>query len=209
MYFIDMVAQNDDKNYIWSNADIDSRIDKDVLTSEIYGRAFNMRVLYKSIDVFKEQSDMFFKKWKWQISQLIDTMEYDYNPIWNKDGTITENRNVERDREENVKDDSNQNSHTTANGKTVHDESPFNTDNYHTVSRDTDDSNRNDSIDTERTIDTDENESTVEKVVRKEQGNIGLTSTQTLISEQRALMDWNIYNWIIEKYLTEMFIGVW
>lgn len=214
----DVMSQNADNEYIWSEIDLDTRIDKNALIATIIDKAKDARVRYMYISTFKFFTEQFFIRWKYQIGKLLDTLEFEYNPIWNKDGTIKEERGEERNREQKIEDTINETGKETNNrsynSTDTGNEAPFNTDSYHTKTQDivngNEDSTINNTRDTDRDTATNENESTRELIVRTETGNIGITSTQELIREEQALYkDFNIYEWISELYLDDMFITVW
>lgn len=208
-----------DGNYysMWGDIELDSRIDKQVLIEEIVNCCAQSIPMYNTVPTFKSATEIFFKKWKYQITQLMDTLEYEYNPIWNKDGKTTEKRQIERVREEGVSDNTNDNitdkRTVQENGSVATEVSAYNSSEYQPNNKDISSSttNNNDTVnrDTDRSINTDENESTIDVFERLEQGNIGVTSTQSLIQEQRELMEFNIYKWIVEKYERELFLEVW
>lgn len=102
----------------------------------------------------------------WQ--ELYDTTQYEYNPIWNKDGTYreTETRNLE------------------ASGESTHDTMGFNSTSWSNSDR-----NRSNGTDT----------GTVTRE-RVEQGNIGVTTTQQMIKEQREVVEFNVVQRIIDDF---------
>lgn len=206
---VDIMEGLEDKEYIWSDIALDARLSKDVLISLIIEECSTSIPLYQLPDILKYQTEQFFKMWEYQIGKLIDTQEFEYNPIWNKDGEIKEERHGERDKEQGYREEGSERSNSTINGTNVNDEAPFNTDNYHTKVRDTSDSKRNDNSDYDRGSTTNENESNVEVVTRTERGNIGITSTQALITEERNLYNFNVYEWIVQRYSEQLFLGVW
>jgi hypothetical protein len=106
----------------------------------------------------------------WQ--HLYETTQYEYNPIWNKDGTITETetRNL------------------AGSGDTTIDNSvaAFNSNELQPQAK---------AVTSAETTDT----GTISRS-RSEQGNIGLTSTQQLIKEERDIAEFNIYSYIAGSF---------
>lgn len=213
---ISTIYKNDWK-WLWSNITIDARLNRELLISEIVNKCAQSHVRYSTCATFKAASEAFFLKWNYQIGKLIDTQEFEYNPIWNKDGEIREERELNRIRVEGVEDtfEENRNSERTENSNSTNENtvSAFNSSSYQPNDKNTSDyglnSNNEENVDSARNIDTNENEGETEKTKRIEQGNIGVTSTQSLINEERGLYEFNIYDWITKKYHEELFLRVW
>lgn len=104
--------------------------------------------------------------------QLYQTMVLRYNPIWNKDGTITETHKGSYDRE---------NSGTGTHSVTGYDSNAMSP------------STRDDGSGTDKGSD----EWTDKRI---EQGNIGVTSTQALIREQREIAGFSLYDYIADSF---------
>lgn len=112
---------------------------------------------------------------------LQETLEYDYNPIWNKDGVIKEKET--RDLK------------GTLDGSSTIDRSAFDSNTYQPVEKQQVD---NDSTDT----------GTVTRE-RTEQGNIGITTTQQMIKEEREIAEFNLYSLIIDEFKRRFCIMVY
>ena len=125
--------------------------------------------------------------------RLWQTMLYKYNPIWNKDGSYTENVN---------RSGSSSGNNTTNYGRTdAHNVTGYNTNAY---SPDTQDvaggSDRGSSSG---------NYSDKETRTRRETGNIGVTTTQQMLKEERDVAAFNIYNFIIDDFKSKFMITVY
>lgn len=194
---------------LWKDIQLDTRLDKEVLLFTIIRDCAKSFVIFDTYGSFKQMSDAFFRKWATQITKLTDTYYFDYNPIWNKDGKIVE----DHDREIGEKEDTDDNLHKTG-GDTLdstdtHNVSPYNNNSYMPESQDVFHQSTNRDSDDNRTIGRKRDESLGERTVRVEQGNIGVTTTQQMITEERQIQEFNIYNWISEKYQKELFYRVW
>lgn len=123
-----------------------------------------LEVLFPDAEFMKEA----VRRWSamclpvWQ--HLYDTTQYDYNPIWNKDGTY---------RELETRDLA---------GQTINDVKGYNSSSWS-------DSDKQDSTDTGTIL-----------RERTEQGNIGVTTTQQMIREEREIADFNIIRVIIDDF---------
>lgn len=204
-----MYANNDDYYIMWKDIVLDNRVNKDVLLQEITKECSQMIPISQTVGSFKQLSDQFFKKWQYQITKLMNTQEFEYNPIWNRDGKIVEWRGVERVREESVTEDVNSKNHEYVDSDHEETVSAYDSSTYQPYGKDVSHSTRDGSENTDRDRDTDENESTVENFTQTNQGNVGVTTTQSMIKEERELYEFNIYEWIVKKYAKELFLQVW
>ena len=151
----------------------------------------------------------------WQ--ELYDSTQYEYNPIWNKDGTFTEletrnlagsSSNTETRNLAGRSKDSGSGSGTTEydvfgyNSETAAHESK--TTESNSYSRTGSSKQTGTIADQGNTSDT----GTIRRD-RTEQGNIGITSTQELIEKQRAVVEFNIMNRIIKDFIARFCILVY
>ena len=86
----------DDMGSIYADIDIDERLDKDILIGALLDQCGAMRVIYETTPTFKYFSDNFFKKYKWNIGKLLDTLDLEYDPIKNKNVEWTETTSIEQ-----------------------------------------------------------------------------------------------------------------
>ena len=129
---------------------------------------------------------------------------YKYNPIWNKDGTITETRT--RDESGNLKaNDSGSNKYTNrvnSNNDSRHNVTGFDDNSYSPDTQDVLTGAENGSGESSSAAN--RNQDTIghseESYKRVEQGNIGVTTTMQMIREQREVLNFNIYDYIINSF---------
>ena len=171
----------------------------------------------------------------WQ--KLYDTMFFEYNPIWNKDGTITETRTKEYSGEKagtvaSTKDAEMENSDVhsvtklssgSQNSDTENKTAGFNSTDYVKKDKSTVDGSWSESeTDTDRHTITGSNSETgnttesgtssgeeTEEYTRVEKGNIGVTSTQQLIKEEREVAMFEIDDVIINDFKKQFCILVY
>lgn len=95
-----------DTDWLYGDIDIDERLDKDILIDTIIDQCGAMRCIYNTTPIFKRFSNNFFKKYKWNIGKLIDTLELKYDPITNKNVNWTETTDIEQnlDTEEGIEE---------------------------------------------------------------------------------------------------------
>lgn len=79
--------------------EIDPRIDKQLLLECMLAEIGELEIVDHSVYVLYRHFQIFFRKWAIPIKQLMDTTEYEYDPMVNFDYQVTRNlgRNVVRD----------------------------------------------------------------------------------------------------------------
>lgn len=88
---------------IFSDIDIDDRVDKSILAGTILDECGAMDCIYTTSPTFKFFSDKFFARYKDNISRVLDTLEVKYNPIesmnvnWTEKTDITQNLDTTED----------------------------------------------------------------------------------------------------------------
>lgn len=202
---------------LWADIVLDERLDKQELIRLLIDDCARMTPLTQTFETFKDMSDRFFKRYEYQIRKLVDTMYLDYNPIWNVDGDVWESRDTERQRDtERTLSGNDTDTHTdktTYNDTTEHTVSADNASDYQPHSKDAsnggDDKSGNYTRTRKDTEGTGEHENIGDVFHQRREGNIGVTTTQKMINEERELLEFNIYNWISKKYQADLFIQVW
>ena len=158
---------------------------------------------------------------KWD--KLYNTLKLEYNPIWNVDGTeertITSNDNdtvnktAQYDKDETIENTIN---HTVTNDTNINNISAFNSETFSPLNE----SVRNGSETTNDLTTNIANNSDVENIVNvkehntketfKRGGNIGVTSTQHLIEEERNTWQYNFFEQVfkdVDSILTSPYWG--
>lgn len=87
----------DDIGSLYEDIDIDARIDKDILVGSLLDECGAMNCLYDTTATFKYFSNNFFKKYKQNITKLMDTLEAKYDPLTNKKLEWTETTKIDQD----------------------------------------------------------------------------------------------------------------
>lgn len=144
---------------------------------------------------------------EWQ--RAFDTLFYKYNPIWNKDGTISRQETNEYDKERISTGNSTDNEtlKNTAythgyNGGTVH--SDDNLDWSHADKNVAANTIGHQRRDTDNDTGTSETGETV-----TEKGNIGVTTTQAMIKEEREIALYSIEDIIADAFIKEFCLLLW
>ena len=203
-------------------------IDKDTLKDNLLMDTAEMEILYPNASFLKLAIGAWSKKQVPIWSELYASTQYEYNPIWNVDGTVVEERDLagtdyrtddhttERthdDSMERTHDDTMERTHddtlTTANdvygynSATAAPESKVTADHDGTIT----DAHTGTITDAHTGTITDTDTGTINhdttdtgSITTTRTGNIGVTSTQSLIKEQRDVVQFNIMDYIINDF---------
>lgn len=220
------------------------QLDRDVLVTNLLLECSQLSLLYTDTDFLKEEIAYWSKMHALDWQQTYETMLYHYNPIWNKDGSVTETEagtskagRTVRGTDGNTRtlnttdtstlsgqdkvEDSGEEDATTTNSvnafnsgsPTEHDRSVIDSDwssdktvKYGKVNTDRGTGTiKDEGSKTETVSDTG---STDRRSERLERGNIGITTTQAMIREQRAII-MNMYQYIIGAFKERFCIMIW
>lgn len=192
--------------------EFDSRIDKDLLAGKILEVCGAMTPVHNTTDSYTYFHNLFFKMWGKQITRLLDATNIEYEPLENyrrveEKQAQGEEISIGTDTSEYKGNDvTTKENNSSAEQKT----SAYNEDLYQPQAQEiiteestnTDESESNTKRDSERTKDYTTKESNVIK------GMNGLFTPQQLIQQEIELAQYNIYQWIVTKYMEELFICV-
>ena len=155
----------------------------------------DLATISDDVNVIKSTVEVAFLLYNDKWSKLYNTLNLEYNPLWNVDATITETRKIdERHHTDNL---------GRQHGTTEGSQAPFDSSTKRPVNGS---EYTNDAVENEHTEDNYEDE-----IETKRQGNIGVTSSQQLIESERNIADFNfldvlmcdIINTITYPYYTE------
>lgn len=208
-------------NSIFDLMQLPEAIERDVLVPNLLAETAELEILYADPDFMKQMIGVWSQKQLGVWTELYDTTQYVYNPIWNKDGTITdlETRDLaatedvtdNMDRVDNLEDKNTRNLSDT-NSRDVY---GYNSATPAPESKETASGTGTNTFghtgrqDVDHTIDRDTTDTGTIKHEITEQGNIGVTSTQQLIQEQRELVKFNLIDYIIADFVKRFCIMVY
>lgn len=176
----------------------------DILEPELLSQLAELELLYSDADVMKTLISSWSARRLYAWTKLYDTTKFEYNPIWNKDGVVTETETRDMTGDD-LETRNLQNKGATKNValSTEHvDVYGFNSGNK-SPSEETKINSQNTENAEEAntgTVKNDRAESETIKRSRLEQGNIGVTTTQRMIKEEREIADFDIYQYIIDDF---------
>ena len=180
-------------------------IESDVLIDTIMMNYGDRAAIYPDADLMEHAVQIWVKRWTKNIERLWRVYVVEYNPIWNKDGTITETRtpNITKHSETN----GSAKSKTKGTAEVIDDRQGFNSSEYVPVTRNQSDDKGSTKSSTYGT--STETETGTESIVRTEGGNIGVTKTQEMIKDEWDL--WavnNFYNTVATMFAREFVIAL-
>lgn len=164
-------------------------LNKDNLLTLLVARLAELSVVYPDPEMMKDYIRVWSATRFYTWLHLYETMLYKYNPIWNKDGSFTETRNLQRADQ----------ATSSGSGTMMHDVTGFDANGY---SPDTQDRTQQSSSATGSGTE-------AETITRTEAGNIGVTMTQEMIQREREIVEFNLYDYIIQDFKKEFCIMVY
>lgn len=187
-------------------------IERDTLKDNLLMDTAEMEILYPDSSFLKLAIGAWSKKQVPIWTEMYNSTQYEYNPIWNVDGTVVEERDLagtdyrtDDHTTERTHDDTLERTHddtvTTDNGTYGYNSS--------TLAPESKIENAHDGTitDTHTGTITDTDTGTINhdttdtgSITTTRQGNIGVTSTQSLIKEQREIVQFNIMDYIINDF---------
>ena len=224
-------------SHILDDLHIPSAMDAANIKNNLLMETAELEILYPDADILKYMIDIWSNRRLKVWQDLYDTTVLVYNPIWNKDGQIqeytsegttssannTETRNLSGSRNEtrNLAGSSNETKNladsmahdvfgynsSTAAHQSVDTGSNTGTDNISTTNTGTDNISLTDTGNIQNYASGTENKS-IQRTIT-EQGNIGVTSTQKLIKEQRDVVDFTVTEHIIAEFKNQFCILVY
>lgn len=197
---------------IFEDIVLDERLDKATLAGVLLDECGAMRCIYETTSSFKYFSDIFFKKYEWNIKKLVDSLNFEYDPLKNKNIEWTETTEIEQDldteeerEKNNTGTEGNVFSETEVNTISAMNSSNYEPDNK----RDRNGSNtRTDNLKETNNSNKNENLTWDETDTHKESG-LEKMPYQDLIEKERKVSQFNVYTWIADKYASELFLMVY
>ena len=191
--------------------------DRETIIDNLLMETAELEILYPDSWFLKQAIGAWSRKQVRVWQELYDTTQYDYNPIWNKDGTFIEKEITNRDLAGQEKADGVVTNEATSDGlsntDSKHDVYGFNSETAAHESRDITDGKSESETKvygtTSNNAERSEDENVTRELERTERGNIGVTSTQSLILEQRNVALFNIIDYIIKDFKERFCIMVY
>lgn len=202
---------------LFDNFQLPQELDRELTINTILVQCGDRQLLHPSPDWMKWGIEVWSKRMLPIWKKLYDTTTLEYNPIYNYDRMEEESgtREIKRDRNASTSYDETTDSSNdiTNEGTSTHNVSAENVETYQPESQDitNDTSNQSGTADTTGSSDTDEHENTGEEHGRKLRayGNIGVTTTQSMIRQERDVARFSIYMEIADDFASEFCLRIW
>ena len=199
-------------NTIFDGFRVPEGMDKDNVVQNICFECAELSLVYPDPDIMKlliaQWTIKNFKIWE----KLFATENLDYNPIWNVDATIEEHETIEREKvntldrsvsgsennSETVQDDLDGTTTQSVTGYNSgdwqqHDKTDVDNGRHMTDTQNNTSSGREEAEDTE-------NEDHTRDLETRRTGNIGVTTTQQMIKEEREIVQFNTTDFITNSF---------
>lgn len=234
---LDLLGMYQYDNTLLDLMQIPEDIDRSTLIDNLLMESAEQEILYSNLGFLKQAIGSWSAKQLPIWNHLLETTKYDYNPIWNKDGTVTETETRDLKGSEKVKDETDRvdnltdkntrdfedketrdlknDSLNSVYGFNSSDAAPANKDEAKDTGTDTIEHSGTDTMDhtgrqdIDRNLKRDTTDTGTVKHERIEQGNIGLTSTQDLISQERQIALFNVMDVIIKDFIKRFCLAVY
>lgn len=206
---------------VFKDIEINDALDKELVINTILDTCAMYEPIYPEIEILNMKIKVFFKKHQMQFDKLtyLYSLQYktDYNPIWNKDGSKTHSEKNSRTKVNTLKNaiddtvttnNSNNDEIEEVNQVSAYDSDIFSNDSKTTT---TDKKQENSTEKTNRNENSDgnEKEENILETKDSEQGNIGVTTTATMINEEIDLQKkFNVYEVIATMFYDELMLHV-
>lgn len=184
-------------NTLFSTMQVPEGVDRDnILVPNLLAELAELEVLYTDPDIMKTLINVWSRKQLPVWNKLQATVNLEYNPIYNKDGYYEETESTERENSNRTTDSLT--AAVTDAGTNLNQVSAFNSNTFENREKDTLNNTRNETqTNTGTSSGTESGEVTRS---RHEYGNIGVTTTQQMINEEREVVKFNMVNYIIEDF---------
>lgn len=168
-------------------------LDRETLIWRICFNLAELSLVYSDPEIMRDAIRVWAATRYYTWLRMYETLLYKYNPIWNKDGSYTETRSLQTQQQSSGS--------AQSSGSYSHDVTGFDRNSYapDTQDRSTGQSAQNASG----------SGSEAETITRREYGNIGVTMTQDMIERQRAVVEFNLYDYIVQDFKREFCIQIY
>lgn len=207
---------NNPKGTFWNAIPLHELVIKDWLANYLIREYGDLWTVEENSETFHQAVINFFQVHKWNIDKLAESLDFDYNPIWNHD----KYEHNKWGRDESIATDTYEDEDWTEHGHTdetdVNLVSAFN-DVPSTLGALSDTEHHRDVIEIDYSKEGTDDKYTDRDQVEDEDfegtihkwGHDANMSYQQLIEEERAQAQFNIYKWIGNHFVNELLISIW
>lgn len=183
-------------------------IDREACINNILLNCAELEIVYPNIDTMKLAISVWCVTNEYKWDKLYQTTKLIYNPIWNVDADITEtdsgsaSRNVQDARL--IRSTDKSTNKETRDLTDTHSVKGFNSNSWSESDKDaytgTDKFDYDNTTNVNDTLDTTENSSNNSQRVTRRTGNIGVTTTQQMIEQERNIAEFSMIEYITQSF---------
>ena len=212
MAMLSILALYNWDNTLFNDLNVPDGMDRNNVIDNILFECAELSLIYTDPAFMKRAIKQWSDKEQNVWAKLFATENFDYNPIWNVDGTVTEKETVERDRTNDI-------DRSTATAEAAHDATSddvdqtttdsvtgYNSTSWQDHTKSVINSDRDITTDSTRNIsgtdnvDEAESEDVERNLETRRTGNIGVTTTQQMIREERDVALFNTIDFITNSF---------
>lgn len=222
---MDIVALYNYDPDVFNGLVLPTQVNRETLINNLVMECAELELLYSNYDFMQAAITAWSNKQLHVWTELAKTLEYEYEPLWNKDYHVSsvEDRTFRgtEDITTNTDDDNSYSGSSTGTntgaGTDLHSVYGFNSNVDAPESKDT----TNNTVTSSNTSTSTDNRDIVETIDRDtsdignikneswERGNIGVMSTQDLINQQREVVQFNLIDYIIKDFKNRFCLEVY
>lgn len=190
---------NTNNQSLFDDIVIPESIDKDTLVNSILLESAEFEVLYSNPSFMHQAIQLWFRKWNRTFAKWMEVLELKYNPLDNYDRTEEWSDKSGTTATGTVSDES----HGTTNerGSSNNNVSAYDSDTFEPSENSSSSSNA--SVDNKTDTTTASTADTSSIHTGRIHGNIGVMSTQELLTRELEVDKFNVYNQIVDMFLRE------
>lgn len=175
-------------------------VDRDVLLPELLAQCAELESLYTDPDTLKSLIGPWSRRRLWSWSKLADTLTLEYNPIWNVDGTETETITRSLDASGTEKSSASSSNSTQANSEELRSAYGYNSGEPEPAEKTDRSASTKSAGSASGDVATGQQENETITTEKTRGGNIGVTTTQKMIMEEREIAAFDLYQYIIDDF---------
>ena len=183
-------------NNIFQGLQVPEGLNREAVINEILLQCAELEIMYPNIDIMKLAITTWSiaNQYTWQ--KLYDTMVVDYNPIWNVDANVTDTLTGSEQRD--IDRTGSGSNNETINLTDTDAVKGFNSDTWAENHKTDHSGTDNTALSSNEVINDDV--SRTETRTQRRTGNIGVTTTQQMLEQERAIAEFNMISYIAQSF---------
>lgn len=175
-------------------------VEKEVVINSIVSELAELDLLYSNPIVLKPLIAVWSNKELYNWKKLFATMNFEYNPIDNYDRTETETINNERTNNATGSQETTTTNNLQISSENVHKVTGYNSASLLENEGDNGTVNNTGTVTNNIASNSNNTDAGTENRTLHSRGNIGVTTTQQMIEQERNISEFNIYDYIVRSF---------